>query len=129
MFETDKGRFWLDEQGFVRCEVLPDTDQSYDIDDAKAFLAAIASVAEGKRALVLADMRGVTAVARPARLHLSSAKAGEVVSAVALVVESRVSKIIGNFFMTVNAPPFPTRMFVTVEEARNWLLQRGERVS
>lgn len=124
--ETDKGRFWYDDRGFVQCEVLPDTDQSYELDDAKAFLAAIARVSGGARTPILADMRGVTSVSRPARLHLSSSAAAAVVTAVALVVESRVSKIIGNFFVTVNAPPFPTRLFVTVEQASAWILERVE---
>jgi len=126
VYETDKGRFWLDERGFVQCEVLPETDQNYSLEDAKAFVAAIARVGEGKRVPMLANMQGVKAVERPARLYLGSSEAAAVVSAAALVVASRVSKVIGNFFVTVNRPPFPTKMFVTVEQARAWLLAAGD---
>jgi len=41
--------------------------------------------------------------------------------AVALIEKSPVSKVIGNFFLGINKPPFPTKLFTKKHEAIHWL--------
>jgi hypothetical protein len=42
-------------------------------------------------------------------------------SACALLVGSAVSKVLANFFMGLNKPKKPTRMFTSQDEAIHWL--------
>ena len=51
----------------------------------------------------------------PKRLALSCADA--------FVIRSLPQKIIGNFYLRINKPPIPTKIFSTEGEAIEWLLQ------
>ncbi len=48
-------------------------------------------------------------------------------AAAAMVVGSRFGKVMGNFFLRVNRPPCPTRIFTSREDARAWILDVRER--
>ena len=41
--------------------------------------------------------------------------------AVALVIDSPLSRVLGNFFLGFNRPETPARLFTSVDEARAWL--------
>lgn len=45
---------------------------------------------------------------------------GPVLACVALVVQSKVAEVTGNFFLRINRPPYPMRLFGDVDEARAW---------
>lgn len=51
----------------------------------------------------------------PKRLALTCADA--------IVVNSLAQKIIGNFYLKINRPPIPTKLFSKQEDAEKWLLQ------
>ena len=42
-------------------------------------------------------------------------------SACAILVGSPVSKLVGSFYVGINKPPFPTRLFTSREQALEWL--------
>jgi hypothetical protein len=42
----------------------------------------------------------------------------------AFLVESSVSRVVANFALGLNRPPFPVKMFNNEEQARAWLLAR-----
>lgn len=44
-----------------------------------------------------------------------------ITSAVALVTQSKISKVMGNIFMTLQNNPYPTKLFDNEEDARAWL--------
>jgi hypothetical protein len=71
--------------------------------------------------LIFNDMREIRSITREARLFASSADAIQVVKAVALLIGSPVSRVIGNFFLGINKPPYPTRIFTSEAEALSWL--------
>jgi hypothetical protein len=58
-------------------------------------------------------------VSRPARLEL--ARRDDLVSAVALVAGTPLSRMMGNFFLGVNKPPYPTRLLDSETPALAWL--------
>jgi hypothetical protein len=43
------------------------------------------------------------------------------VSAVALIVDTPLSRVLGNFFLAVNKPLYPTRLFDNEASALAWL--------
>jgi len=71
---------------------------------------------------LLADIRTLRGVTLGVRTHMSSERAGRYLSRVALVADSPLTRTIGNFFMRLNRPPFPVRIFDQEEEALRWLL-------
>lgn len=121
--ETNKGRFYLDEAGVVRGEALPGTDQNYTRADAEVLIGAIATLAEGRRVPILLNMSQIRSVDREARDYFSSPAIVAVAQAVALVVPSPVSRVIGSFFIGINRPPFPIKLFVSEDDAHAWLLR------
>ena len=56
-----------------------------------------------------------------ARALLAGPTATAVSLAVALVVESPLSTVLGNFYLGFNRPETPTRLFTSVAEAEDWL--------
>ena len=90
-------------------------------EDAVASLAAYAKLAGDARRPLLVDARGVHSIDRAARRLLSGPRAAEVCSAVALVVGSPLSRVVGNFFVGLNRPRFPVRLFDDEQRARAWL--------
>ena len=56
-----------------------------------------------------------------ARAYYSSDEAARQTCGVALIVGSAVSRVIGNFFIGLNKPPYPTRLFTDEAEAIAWL--------
>lgn len=91
------------------------------IDDARASLAALAA-AGATGCPVLVDMRGMHSLARDARKEFAEQR---VSSKAALLVESALSRTLANFFIRVNGPKAPTRMFTDETEALRWLRVAG----
>ncbi len=74
---------------------------------------------EMTRALI--DMREMKSISREARDYYASERTCSIQRATALLVESRVSKVMANFFMGLNKPITPARMFTEPEAAVQWL--------
>lgn len=80
-----------------------------------------AQIANGpKPTLVL--MQDMARVDRHARECLASEAYMRVCSQTALVVGSPVSRVIGNFFVGLNRPKYPLRLFDDLARATQWLL-------
>lgn len=112
--------FHLDERAFVLARV--DQGADMDLDDARAALAATFRVAGGVRRPVLVDFRGIRSESKAAREYFVSDEAVDMYSAVAILVASPVSRVIGSFFMRLSRHKVPTRLFSDETEAIDWLL-------
>ena len=60
-------------------------------------------------------MRGIE---REARAYYSSLRS---ITARALLVESPVTRVMANFFISINKPPVPTKLFTSEDQAVAWL--------
>ncbi len=74
-----------------------------------------------ERTRVLIDMRRTTRITREARAYFSGDRTASIQRATALLVSSPLSATIANFFMGLNKPVSPTRMFHQPAEAIAWL--------
>jgi hypothetical protein len=63
-----------------------------------------------------------TSATRECREYYAGAEAQQVNLAVAMLIRSHVSRVIGNFFIGLNKTRFPFRMFSDLDEAVAWLL-------
>lgn len=116
--------FWLTETVlglYIKGPCSIDTDDTEEIFTAFDQLSVIAPTA------LLADIRTLRGVSLGVRTHMSSERAGRYLSRVALIADSPLTRTIGNFFMRLNRPPFPLRIFDAEEEALRWLVTQPER--
>lgn len=70
---------------------------------------------------VLIDMTAVTEISKPARDYFANERTASIQRATALLIGSPVSRVIGNFFMGLNRPVSPTRLFTDPHKAIQWL--------
>ena len=84
-------------------------------------------LADGVRTPVLADLREVKLGAnREARSHYVSDESAEFKSGMAMLVSSSMQRMVGNIFLKLNRPPYPTRLFREETAAVQWLKQLSE---
>ncbi|WP_375768213.1 STAS/SEC14 domain-containing protein [Archangium gephyra] len=110
---------WLDDEGIVRARLKPGIHIG--LGDAQEAVRAIGELAQGRRSRVLVDMREILSMDREARMYFAGEETAKVESAVAIFIRSPLSRAIGNFFMGLNKPLFPTCLFTSEEEALAWL--------
>lgn len=80
-------------------------------------------LAGGIRRPFLIDMTDVKSMSHEARTFYAGPEPPKVITAVAIITNSTLSKLVANFFMTLGKPVLPTRMFTSIEEATEWLSQ------
>ena len=118
--EVRVGRVWLGTDGILRFYIdLPHAEVT--LEDAQEAVAAYHAASRGKKRPLLTDARNVKSTDRPARVYSASEAVGSVASAVAILIDSPLGKVLGNFFMRVSKPRYPSRLFTSEEEAMNWL--------
>ena len=118
--EIRAGQVWLGADGILRYFIaLPNAEIT--LEDMQEIVAAYEKINKGMTRPGLGDIRNIKSVDRAARLYASSKEAAQWVSATALLVESPVSRMVGNFFLGVNRPPYPTRLFTSEAKAIEWL--------
>ena len=96
---------------------------------AKENIDAQESIRDGlnkAKTRVLIDITGVTEISKEARDYFANERTAAIQRATALVVGSPVSRVIGNFFMGLNKPISPTRLFTDPSKAIRWLHTFGD---
>jgi hypothetical protein len=78
-------------------------------------------LSSGKSYPILLDVRKVKSITKEAREYMSSDIALKDTSAAAVVVDSSVGRVMGNFYFALNKPKLPFRIFNTEEKAIKWL--------
>jgi len=92
--------------------------------NARDILDATDRLMCGRKALVLVDMRGLGSIEASARLVFAGGENARISHAVALLVSSPTSRLVGNFFLLFNRPRVPTRLVSSQEEGIEWLNQQ-----
>src|SRR4051812_492651 len=114
------GRFWK-EGGFLRGECFDAAEET--LADAKDQVAQQRTMLDGKPLPFLMDIRRVRSLSRDARAYFATREAAEVFAATALLISSPLSRAVGNFFLGLNKPSMPTRLFTSEADALAWLEQ------
>lgn len=112
---------WIDTDGIAHS--VYDKGAEEVLSDAQANIQAIATLRgdSTRRVPVLVDLRLVKSQTRDVRSYYASPEVAQVIAAVAMLVESRVSTLVGNFYLTVKPATTPSRIFTSEAEALNWL--------
>jgi hypothetical protein len=111
--------FRLDGDGYVLATMADGA--TFELEDARDAVDATWKIAGERRLPVLVDTRGIRAQSRAARQYFMSEEVGRKVSAVAILIDSPVSRVIGSFFLRVGHHHVPTQVFSDEGSARAWL--------
>ena len=118
---TKTEEIMLMDNDIVYCRVLP--GKLMTLEEGKLNVQVISKIANGKKTPVLVDIRESKGVTKECRKYFASKEVAKVQTACALLIESPFSRLIGNFFLGLNKPLFPTKLFNNKEDAINWLKQ------
>ena len=124
VIETRSAVIHVDEMGIHRatCKAV-----AQDVNDAKENVAVSKKLSGGKKVLLYIDIRKLKSQTRECQVYYSGPAGCEVYSAVAILIQSVLSKVIANFFMGLRRPPIPIRLFTDEAEAFAWLKTEGEK--
>ena len=118
VFKTKTAELKL-ENGILQCDVFPNAEIT--IEEGKKIMEASFKLSNGKKLPILADMRRIKSMPRESRIYLSGEEATKTASALAVLIETSISKIIGNFILGLNKPTYPVKMFNSKQKAIEWL--------
>ncbi len=113
--------FWDSENEIVWGELFGDQATE---ELARENVDAQETVRDGMRkrkTRVLIDMTTVSEISKEARDYFANERTASIQRATALLIGSPVSRVIGNFFMGLNKPVSPTRLFTDPQKAIRWL--------
>ena len=112
-----KFRMWWRPDGIVVVVWVPRITAS--LEDATACVEAMARLTGGRRCPLLVNMLDTGPQDRKTRAEWT--RRSDLLSAVALVVSTPLSRVVGNLFLSVSRPPFPVRLFDNEASALTWL--------
>ncbi len=78
------------------------------------------SLAEGHVYTMFADIKGLKYATKEARAYLKTKGTGKL-SAGAFLINSSIVEIIGNYFIKLDKPSIPTKLFTDQKKALEWL--------
>ncbi|BDU26323.1 hypothetical protein [Flavobacterium sp. GSB-24] len=116
-YENRNARFWI-EKGILFFEYKPNT--AIDLEVAMRVVADRIAFQNERQLPVFCDTRGIVSIDKAARDYL--AKSGSLLAkAVALIGSENVSMTMSTFYLEINKPSVPTRIFTVEQEAMDYL--------
>lgn len=112
---------WLGNDGICYTVVKPNV--VVELQDAIENSSSVKEVSEDTIYPILINLKQIKSISKEARDHFSMKNRTPGVSAIAMLVKSPVSRIIGNFFIGMNRSVVPTKLFTDESEAVSWLKQ------
>ena len=117
---TRTARHYLDDDGIFHTICLPGTEQT--LDDAKENIQATAKLDGTRRRPLLIDIRPLKSQTGGAREYCGRAEGSRYFSAAAVLIDSPLSRMIGNLFLGFNkSSAAELRLFSSEAEAIAWL--------
>lgn len=105
------------------CHTVVKPNASIQLEDAIENSASVKKVSEGKVYPMLVNLKEIKTISREARDHFSMQNRTPGVTAIAMLIKSPVSRIIGNFFLGLNRSVVPAKLFTKDDKAIEWLKQ------
>lgn len=110
---------WMGADGICRTVTKPNAE--IDVPEALENSAAVTGFFTDRKFPLLVDARNIRSMTKEARKHFSTNNRETKILCFALMVNSPLSRVIGNFFMGINKPQVPARLFADENEAIEWL--------
>ena len=114
-YHTDAGDMVMGKDGIIRFRVS--AGAAVDTATAEQCVRGARELAGDRAHLMLVDMRGLSSITQGARRVYNSGPS----TACALLVGSPASRVIGSFFLGLNKPSYPLKLFTSETAAAEWL--------
>jgi hypothetical protein len=98
-------------------------EKKFDLNAAKITVTKRLEVSKGTAYPILIDASEVQSISKEARDYFASTEGISLIQASALLLDSVMAKFLGNFFLTINKPKVPTKIFTSSDDAMVWLQQ------
>ncbi len=89
--------------------------------DAEQVHAVVEKLVGERQILVLVDIRKARSISREARQFGADSRRRTNTKAQAMIIDSGISRVLGNFFLGLNRPKYPVHLFTSKEDAVVWL--------
>ena len=122
---TQTGEVWLGEDGVIRIEIR--NPREHTLQDAVESVDAVRRAGEGTRRPLLSRVAAPGPMTSEARAFYASEEAARAITALAMVTNSVLGRIVANLLIGLNATPVPMRLFASEDEGLRWL--RGQRAA
>ena len=116
---TKKEHLFLKDTGILHVVALDGAYLEYE--DGLEIIEAVAQIAQAKRLPVMVDIRKAKGASHACRKLFQGEELAKYQSAAALIVDSPISYLVGNFFIGLNKTPFPLQIFTNEDKALDWL--------
>ena len=98
-------------------------DLMIDLEKAKMMDVALSKITQEQPKKILVLNGKYTSATTEARTFLASKSKLRQISKCSVTIHSLSQRILANFFIRVNKPPFPVKFFNTEEAAEKWLFK------
>ncbi|MFN8116445.1 MAG: hypothetical protein U0W65_10045 [Bacteroidia bacterium] len=112
---------WMGEDGIARTSVKPNIDIV--LEHAVENSAVVTSFFKEKKFPILIDARNIKSMSYEARHHFSAHGRETKTNAFGIIIGSPISRVLGNFYLGINKPAVPTKLFDNEHDATEWLKQ------
>ena len=106
------------DNGIAELRSKPDMLREFDLNDMRLIVEAIKSVNDSHRLLLIYIDNGK--YSQEARKFLSNQNT--IADKIAMVANKPLQKLVGNFFLGINRPKIPIKLFSNSLDAESWLL-------
>lgn len=117
--ELEIASLWMRQDGIM---VVHISDiRPIELADAMEIVKAEGVLSKGRKVPILHLFDKDTLPGKEVREYSASPESSTYCSAEAFVANTLAQKILGNFYVRINKPSVPSKMFLTEEEAIEWL--------
>lgn len=117
--ENDKIIFNLRPDNILETSCVSNTTMT--LEDGQECTRVSMEMLENQPTPLLCDLTNVVKMTRECREHFAGERHAQSFTKAALIVSKPISKIIGNFFLGLNKPINPTKLFTNKENGLKWL--------
>ncbi len=117
--KTSSAEIWIDDQGI--CHLIYTPGARLTFEDTLNECRIISEMSGPGKVPILVDLNNVKYVSRESRTYYAGKEAEKIFKVAALLVGTQMSRVIGNFFMGLNKPLMPIKLFTSEKQALKWL--------
>ena len=122
-------KFKLEFLGDSIIRITPKLDVDLEVEDVKEMREMLVRLSKGNKYCVLLDATERFNVSADARALIAGKEFSFDRIATAFIITSLANMLVGNFFIKVNKPYTPTKIFSSEENALSWLKSEVKKVN
>jgi hypothetical protein len=111
---------WFDEEGILYSKSKKAPPQT--LEEAKRSIERFKKITGGKKVCMLADISNSAPTNKENR-DWAAQEMPNLVKAIAMISTSAMGRMVANLFFGLKPPPYPSKMFSSEKEAKEWLKQ------